>query len=86
MFDQLKEENVFSKLDLRFKYHQIRIKEANIPKMPSRLNMGIWIPIFIIGLTNAPTVFMRFMNDICQKFLLVLIKAILVYSKNEKEH
>ncbi|WVZ75874.1 hypothetical protein U9M48_023895 [Paspalum notatum var. saurae] len=87
LFDQLKGACVFSKIDLRSGYHQLRIRPLDIPKTAfiSRL-----YTIMSFGLTNAPAFFMYMMNSVfmeyLDKFVVVFIDDILVYSKTEAEH
>lgn len=78
-------------IDLRSSYHQLRVKEKDIPKMPFRTRYGHFEFLVIpFGLTNAPTTFMDLMNDVFHPFLnvfkIVFVNDILVYSCLEKEH
>jgi hypothetical protein len=91
LFDQVGGENIFSKLDLRSSYHSVRIKDEYISKTTFRMRYGHYEFVVIpFGLTNAPTTFMCLMNNIfsqyLDKFVLVFIDDILVYSKTKEEH
>jgi hypothetical protein len=91
MFDQLREAGVFSKIDLRLGYHQLRIQPSDVPKTSFITKYGLYeYTVMSFGLTNAPTFFMYLMNsvfmDCLDKFVLVFIDDILVYSQNEEEH
>jgi hypothetical protein len=88
LFDQLVGAKVFSKIDLRLGYHQIKIRAANIPKMAFSTRYGLYEYLVIsFGLTNAPAHFMYLMNSVfipeLDKFVVVFIDDILIYSKNE---
>jgi hypothetical protein len=91
LFDQLKNEMIFLKIDLRSGYHQVRIKEEYINKTTFRTRYGHYeFTVVPIGLSNAPVVFMCLMNGVFReyldKFVIVFLDDILVYSKLEEEH
>ncbi|GJU79025.1 putative reverse transcriptase domain-containing protein [Tanacetum coccineum] len=91
LFNQLQGSSVYSKIDLRSRYHQLRIKEEDIPITAFRTWYGHFeFQVMPSGLTNAPVVFMDLMNRVCKlyldKFIIVFIDDILVYSKDEEEH
>nr|GEW42779.1 reverse transcriptase domain-containing protein [Tanacetum cinerariifolium] len=91
LFDQLQGSSVYSKIDLGLGYHQLRVQEKDIPKTAFRTRYGHYeFQVMPFGLTNVPAVFMDLMNRVCKpyldKFVIVLIDDILIYSKDEKEH
>ncbi|GKE36087.1 putative reverse transcriptase domain-containing protein, partial [Tanacetum coccineum] len=91
LFDQLQGSSVYSMIDLRSGYHQLRIKEEDILITAFRTRHGHFeFQVMPFGLTNALVVFMDLMNRVCKpyldKFVIVFIDDILVYSKDEKEH
>jgi hypothetical protein len=91
LFDQLCGACVFSKIDLRSGYHQLKIWECDIPKTAFVSRYGLYAcTVMPFGLTNAPTYFMYLMNKVfmeyLDKFVVVFIDDILVYSRSEEEH
>ncbi|GJX95778.1 putative reverse transcriptase domain-containing protein, partial [Tanacetum coccineum] len=91
LFDQLQGSRVYSKIDLSSGYHQLRVREEDIPKTAIKTSYGHYeFKVMPFGLTNAPTVFMDIMNRVCKpyldRFMIVFIDDILIYSKRIKEY
>jgi hypothetical protein len=91
LFDQVKGACVFSKIDLRSGYHQLKIRASDIPKTMFITRYGLYeYMVMSFGLTNAPAYFMYLMNKVFMeylyKFMVVFIDDILIFSKNEVEH
>ena len=91
LFDQMRREKVFSKIDSRSSYHQVRIKNEAVHKKTFKTRYGPYEFVVVpFGFTNAPATFMCLMNSVFSKYLdkfsLVVLDGILFYSKNEEEH
>jgi hypothetical protein len=89
LFDQLKGACVFSKIDLRSRYHQLMIRASDIPKIAFITCYSLYeYTVMSFGLTNAPAYFMYLMNKVfmeyLDKFVVVFIGDILIFSKNEE--
>ncbi|GKD61540.1 reverse transcriptase domain-containing protein [Tanacetum coccineum] len=91
LFDLLQGSSVYSKIDLRYGYHQLRVRDEDIPKMAFRTRYGHYeFQVMPFGLSNSSAVFMDLMNWVCipylHKFVIVFIDDILIYSKTKEEH
>ncbi|KAL4334201.1 hypothetical protein GQ457_07G009710 [Hibiscus cannabinus] len=91
LFDQLRDAYVFSKIDLRSGYYQMKVKDVDVLKIEFRTRYGhLEFLVMSFGLTNAPAALMDLMNRIFKpyldKFVIVFIDEILIYSRNKDEH
>ncbi|KAL4274070.1 hypothetical protein GQ457_13G013940 [Hibiscus cannabinus] len=91
LFDQLRDASVFSKIDLRSGYYQMKVKDADVPKTTFQTRYGHFeFLVMPFGLTNAPAAFMDSMNRVFKpyldKFVVVFIDDILIYSRNKDDH
>jgi hypothetical protein len=91
LFDQMRGARVFSKIDLRSSYHQMKIRPSDIPKIAFSTRYGLYeFTVMSFGLTNAPAYFMNLMNKVfmeyLDRFIVVFIDDILIYSKSESDH
>ena len=91
IFDQLKGASIFSKIDLRLSFYQLKLKDVDVPKTTFRTRYGHYeFLVMSFGLTNALAAFMDLMNRVFQphldQFVVVFISDILVYSKDAQEH
>jgi hypothetical protein len=91
LFDQLKDEKLFSKIDIGSSYHQVRIKEKHMRNITFRTRYGHYeFTMVPFGLSNAPSVFMCLVNGIFReyldKFVIAFLDGILIYSKLEEDH
>ncbi|GJS53017.1 putative reverse transcriptase domain-containing protein [Tanacetum coccineum] len=91
LFDQLQGSSVHSKIDLRSGYHQLRVRGEDIPKTAFKTRYGHYeFQVMPFGLTNVPAVLMDIMNRVCKpyldKFVIVFIDDILIYSRHKEEH
>ncbi|GJX23431.1 putative reverse transcriptase domain-containing protein [Tanacetum coccineum] len=91
LFDQLQRSRIYSKIDLRSGYHQLRVREEDVSKTAFRIRYDHYeFQVMPFGLTNALAVFMDLMNQVCKpyldKFVILFIDEILIYSKSKEEH
>jgi hypothetical protein len=91
LFDQMSGARVFSEIDLRSSYHQMKIRPSDIPKTTFSTRYGLYeFTVMSFGLTNAPAYFMDLKNKVfmeyLDRFVVVFIDDILIYSKSESDH
>ena len=91
LFDQLRGARVYSKINLRIGYHQLRVMEVDIPKTTLRTRYEHFeSTMMLFRLTNAPAAFMDLMHRVFQpyldQFVVIFVDYILIYSKSEEEH
>jgi hypothetical protein len=91
LFDQRRGARIFSKIDLRTSYHQMKIRPSDIPKMALSTRYGLYeFTVMSFGLTNAPAYFMNLMNKVfmeyLDRFVVVFINDIRIYSKSDSDH
>jgi hypothetical protein len=91
LFYQMRGARVFSKIDLRSGYHQMRIRPSDIPKTAFSTRYGLYeFTVMSFGLTNAPAYFMNLMNKVLMeyldRFVVVFVDDILIYSKSDSDH
>ncbi|GJX41192.1 putative reverse transcriptase domain-containing protein [Tanacetum coccineum] len=91
LFDQHQGSSTYLKINLRSGYHQLRVRDEDIPKTAFKTRYGYYeFQVMPFGITNAPAVFMDLMNRVCKpyldKFVIVFIDDILIYSRNKEEH
>ncbi|GJV96420.1 putative reverse transcriptase domain-containing protein [Tanacetum coccineum] len=87
LLDQLQGSSVYSKINLRSGYHQLKVRDEDISKTAFRTRYGHYeFQVMPFGLTNTPVVFMDLMNRVCKPYLDKFIDDILIYSRNKEEH
>ena len=91
LFDHLRGARVYSKIDLCTGYHQLRVRETNIPMTAFKMRYGLFeFTVMLFGLTNAPIAFVDLMHRVFQpyldQFVIVFVDDILIYSQLEREH